>query len=59
MTSPSVSKPPTSTFSIRTAEGGQDCKAVVTQLATTNSAIQRAGFTSISAAMRECVSDDE
>ncbi|WP_368388833.1 metal-sensing transcriptional repressor [Schaalia turicensis] len=34
-------------------EGGQDCKAVVTQLAATNSAIQRAGFSAISAAMRE------
>ncbi|MGP2495831.1 metal-sensing transcriptional repressor [Schaalia turicensis] len=34
-------------------EGGQDCKAVVTQLAATNSAIQRAGFSAISAVMRE------
>lgn len=44
---------------IRAVESGQDCKTVVTQLAATNSAIQRAGFTAISTTMRECVSGDE
>ncbi|WP_367880403.1 metal-sensitive transcriptional regulator [Schaalia sp. 19OD2882] len=44
---------------IRAVEEGRDCKDVVTQLAAATSALQRAGFTVISSAMRECLTDDD
>lgn len=40
---------------IAAVEGGGDCRDVVTQLAAVSSAIDRAGFTIISTAMRECL----
>lgn len=43
---------------IRAVEEGRHCRDIVTQLAAVNSAVQRAGFTVISTAMRECVADD-
>ncbi|TFD52344.1 metal-sensing transcriptional repressor [Cryobacterium sp. Hh11] len=43
---------------ITAVEAGADCRAVVTQLAAVSSAIDRAGFTIISSAMKECLIDD-
>ncbi len=40
---------------IAAVESGADCRAVVTQLAAVASAIDRAGFTIISSAMKECL----
>lgn len=40
---------------ITAVEAGADCRAVVTQLAAVSSAIDRAGFTIISTAMKECL----
>lgn len=40
---------------ISAVESGADCRAVVTQLAAVSSAIDRAGFTIISSAMKECL----
>ncbi|MDJ0324759.1 metal-sensitive transcriptional regulator [Cryobacterium sp. PH31-AA6] len=40
---------------IAAVESGADCRAVVTQLAAVSSAIDRAGFTIISTAMKECL----
>lgn len=40
---------------ISAVESGTDCRAVVTQLAAVSSAIDRAGFTIISSAMKECL----
>ena len=40
---------------ITAVEGGADCRSVVTQLAAVSSAIDRAGFTIISTAMKECL----
>lgn len=40
---------------IAAVESGADCRAVVTQLAAVSSAIDRAGFTIISSAMKECL----
>ena len=42
---------------IAAVESGADCRAVVTQLAAVSSAIDRAGFTIISSAMKECLVD--
>ncbi|WIY84048.1 metal-sensitive transcriptional regulator [Propionimicrobium sp. PCR01-08-3] len=42
---------------IRAVEQGEACRDVVTQLAAVSSALDRAGFTIISAAMQECVND--
>ena len=42
---------------ITAVESGADCRAVVTQLAAVSSAIDRAGFTIISSAMKECLVD--
>jgi DNA-binding FrmR family transcriptional regulator len=42
---------------ITAVESGTDCRAVVTQLAAVSSAIDRAGFTIISSAMKECLVD--
>nr|WP_241986698.1 metal-sensitive transcriptional regulator [Cryobacterium fucosi] len=44
---------------IAAVESGADCRAVVTQLAAVSSAIDRAGFTIISTAMKECLTDTE
>ncbi len=40
---------------IAAVESGADCRPVVTQLAAVSSAIDRAGFTIISSAMKECL----
>jgi DNA-binding FrmR family transcriptional regulator len=40
---------------IAAVEDGSDCKTVVTQLAAVSSALDRAGFTIVSSAMRRCV----
>jgi len=42
---------------IAAVESGDDCRAVVTQLAAVSSAIDRAGFTIISSAMKECLTE--
>ncbi|MDY7528234.1 MULTISPECIES: metal-sensitive transcriptional regulator [unclassified Cryobacterium] len=42
---------------IAAVESGADCRTVVTQLAAVSSAIDRAGFTIISTAMKECLSE--
>ena len=42
---------------IAAVEAGTDCRAVVTQLAAVSSAIDRAGFTIITSAMKECLPD--
>lgn len=44
---------------IAAVESGADCRAVVTQLAAVSSAIDRAGFTIISTAMKDCLVDGE
>jgi len=40
---------------IAAVESGADCRTVVTQLAAVSSAIDRAGFTIISTAMKDCL----
>jgi DNA-binding FrmR family transcriptional regulator len=40
---------------IAAVENGSDCRTVVTQLAAVSSALDRAGFTIVSSAMRRCV----
>jgi len=42
---------------IAAVESGADCRALVTQLAAVSSAIDRAGFTIISSAMKDCLGD--
>jgi DNA-binding FrmR family transcriptional regulator len=42
---------------IAAVESGSDCRTVVSQLAAVSSAIDRAGFTIISTAMKDCLSD--
>lgn len=44
---------------IAAVENGSDCKTVVTQLAAVSSALDRAGFTIVSSAMRRCVATPE
>lgn len=44
---------------IAAVESGADCRAVVTQLAAVSSAIDRAGFTIISSAMKDCLIDSD
>lgn len=44
---------------IRAVEDDSPCRGVITQLSATTSALQRAGFTIVSGAMRECVADSE
>lgn len=39
-------------------EEGRDCREIVTQLSAASSAIDRAGFAIIAAAMKECLRDD-
>jgi len=43
---------------IAAVESGADCRPVVMQLAAVSSAIDRAGFTIISSAMKECLVDN-
>lgn len=43
---------------IAAVEEGNDCRAVVTQLAAVSSAIDRAGFVIISSAMKHCLAPD-
>jgi len=43
---------------IEAVESGADCRTVVTRLATVSSALDKAGFAIISAAMRECLADE-
>lgn len=40
-------------------EDGRDCRDVITQLSAVSSAIDRAGFAIIAAAMRDCLREDE
>lgn len=44
---------------ITAVETGADCRDVVTQLAAVSSALDRAGFTIVSSAMRKCITGDE
>lgn len=44
---------------IASMEAGGTCRDVVTQLSAVTSALDRAGFAIISAAMRDCVADPE
>lgn len=44
---------------IGAVEGGGSCREVVTQLAAVSSALDRAGFTIIAAAMKDCIADPE
>ncbi|MGV8881819.1 MAG: metal-sensitive transcriptional regulator [Rhodoglobus sp.] len=44
---------------ISAVESGGDCRDVVTQLAAVSSALDRAGFTIVSQAMRRCISGDD
>jgi DNA-binding FrmR family transcriptional regulator len=43
---------------ITAVEAGADCRVVVTQLAAVSSALDKAGFTIVSSAMRKCISGD-
>lgn len=42
---------------VRMLEGGEDCEAIVTQMAAVSKAINTAAFTLISASLRECLAD--
>lgn len=42
---------------ISAVEAGGDCKDVVTQLAAVSSALDKAGFTIVSGAMRQCMGE--
>ncbi|MFD0555922.1 DNA-binding FrmR family transcriptional regulator [Stackebrandtia endophytica] len=44
---------------IGAVENGGSCRDVVTQLAAVSSALDRAGFTIISSAMKDCLADPE
>ena len=44
---------------IAAVEGGGSCTEVVIQLAAVSSALDRAGFTIVSSAMRHCISGDD
>lgn len=43
---------------IRLLEEGADCQAVVTQLAATSRALDRAGFAILSSGLQQCVSEE-
>jgi DNA-binding FrmR family transcriptional regulator len=43
---------------ISMVEQGKDCRSVVTQLSAVSSALDKAGFSIIATAMKECVSED-
>ncbi|MBX6748414.1 MAG: metal-sensitive transcriptional regulator [Micromonosporaceae bacterium] len=44
---------------IAAVEGGASCREVVTQLAAVSSALDRAGFSIISTAMKDCLSESD
>jgi DNA-binding FrmR family transcriptional regulator len=44
---------------IRMLEAGDECEAIVTQLAATSKAIDRAGFGLVSAGLRECLRHED
>ncbi|MCW3159493.1 metal-sensitive transcriptional regulator [Micropruina sonneratiae] len=44
---------------IAAVEGGGRCRDVVTQLAAVSSALDRAGFTIIATAMKDCIADPD
>lgn len=44
---------------IANVEAGGSCRDVVTQLAAVSSALDRAGFTIISSAMKDCIADPD
>ena len=44
---------------IRMLEEGRNCEEVVTQLAAVNKAVTTAGFTMISASLKECIEDNK
>ncbi|WP_159618169.1 metal-sensitive transcriptional regulator [Ruania rhizosphaerae] len=44
---------------ITAVEEGGSCRAVVTQLAAVSTALDRAGFTVVSSAMKECLADPD
>ncbi len=44
---------------IDAVEGGGSCREVVTQLAAVSAALDRAGFSIISTAMRDCIADPD
>jgi DNA-binding FrmR family transcriptional regulator len=44
---------------ITAVEEGGDCREVVTQLSAVSSAIDRAGFAVIAAAMQQCLTEDD
>jgi len=44
---------------IRMLEEGRNCEDVVTQLAAVNKAVTTAGFTMISASLKECIEDNK
>ena len=43
---------------VRMIEAGEDCSAVVTQLAAASKALDRAGFKIISTGMQQCIARD-
>lgn len=43
---------------VRMIEAGEDCTAVVTQLAAASKALDRAGFKIIATGMRQCIAED-
>ena len=43
---------------ISMVEQGKDCRSVVTQLSAVSSALDKAGFSIIAAAMKECISEE-
>ena len=43
---------------IRMLDEGQDCEAVVTQLAAVSRALDRAGFAIIATGLRQCIAED-
>ena len=43
---------------IRMLDAGQDCEAVVTQLAAVSKALDRAGFAIIATGLKQCITDE-
>ena len=43
---------------ISMVEQGKDCRSVVTQLSAVSSALDKAGFSIIATAMKECISEE-
>lgn len=43
---------------ISMVEQGKDCRSVVTQLSAVSGALDKAGFSIIAAAMKECISEE-